>query len=388
MQVLARTSSKGTAYTAAQVVSTLLAPASVRQWVFDWLYPDGRYQGDLTKFIDNTTIPRITHDTTAMVKRTLYYDIRSTLSQFQINPLKDLCRVHMQLLMADGGWVDFVLGTFAFQPPMKRITKQRTHQVFTATDMGQLLIDGSFTSTYTLKAGLTISQCISAIITSLGSQFPFTWVVPDQGKVLPNDHVYDAGSSRLSALWDICGAFNYVPPFFDELGIMRTQPIPDYSQVIPSFTFDLIGTSVGRTPLIEQKDVSKAFNQCLVVVERSSPTPVSFSTLYQNTNPASEISIPSWHAKLGPIIRDPTIVDLPTATARAAAEIRQAARIYDSIPVLTSVWPASQDNDVYGLQYNAADEGVQSNNFLETGWIMECRHDGLTTHLLQKIIAV
>lgn len=387
MQALSRVSTKGTSYTQAQVLAVLLGPASSRQWTFDWLYPDGRYQGDLTRFVDNNTIPRITHDSTSMVQRTLYFDIRSTLSVFQVNPLRDLVRAHFQLLMPDGGFVDWVLGTFMLQPPLKRIGKQRTHQVFTACDMGQILIDGAFTGTFTLKAGQTITQCVASIFSGLVTAFPFQWIIPDLGTKLLGDLVFEAGKSRLQALWDVCAAFNYQPPSFDEFGVLRTIPVPDYAAVQPAYTFDMIGTSIGRTPMMEQKDVSKSFNQCLVIVERSSP-PASFTAFYQNVNPLSEVSIPSWgHAKMGPVIRDSSIVDIPTAYSRAQTEVRAAARVYDSLPVLTSTWPASQNLDVYGLIYNAADEGVQSNLFLETRWTMECRHDGLTTHELQKIIS-
>ncbi len=387
MQLLGRTSSKGTVYTQTQVVAQLFGPAVAEQWIFDWLGPDGRYNGDFTPYLDDATVPTITHDSTASIKRTLTFNIRSVQAVLaNVSPLTDLVRVHYQLYMPDGGTIDFVVGTFILMPPKKEI-KVKTNQTFQASDLSQLLVDGAFTSTFPIRAGASVGVAASAIVSSLNSQFPFQYIIPDTGKVLQSDLVWDPGVSRLQALNDVMAAFNYLPIFVDEFGRIRSSPVPDFSLVTPSFTFDLMNTSAGMIPISEQKDLSQAFNQSLVIVERTSPVPATFYVLAQNTSPLSEISIPRWHAKMGPVIRDSKIVDIQTAFARATAEVQQAARIYDPVVVNTLPWPVSQDLDVYKLFYSTADEGVHSDLFLELGWIMQCVPAGQTTHNLQKIIA-
>lgn len=383
MQPLGRTSSKGTVYTAAQVAALLFAPALQETWKFDWLYPDGRYQGDFTKFLDNQLPPRITHDATRAMKRDLTFNIRS--SGLAINPLQDLVRVHYQVTSPDGGFIDFVVGTFALLPPKKEV-KVKTNQTFQCADLSQLLIDGAFTGTFSLKAGNTIGTAVLAVVSSLGGPFPFQYSIPDTGRVLVSDLVWEAGVSRLQALNDIMASFSYLPIFFDAFGVLKSAPLPDYSTAQSTFTFDLMNTSAGKIPVSEQKDLSMAFNQCVVVVERSNPTPVSISQLAQNTSVLSEVSIPRWHPKMGPIIRDSTIIDSVVAGQRALYELQKAARIYDPITVQTLPWPVSEDLDYYSLFYNTSDEGVQFNKFLELGWTMECLAGGAgSTHTFQKV---
>lgn len=388
MQLLNRTSSLGTNYTKDQVVAQLFGPAISEQWVFDWLGPDGRYLGDFTKYLDDALTPKVIHDVRQSMKRSLIFNVRSIAALSGVNPLQDLVRVHYQLKMPDGGWVDFTVGTFALLPPKKEI-KVKTNQTFQCADLSQLLIDGAFTSTFTMRAGNAVGPAATAIVSSLRSQYPFQFILPDAtGKVLASDLVWEAGTSRLQALNDVMAAFNYAPVFIDEIGQIRSYPLPDWSQAANSYTFDLMNTSAGKIPVSEQKDLSKAFNQCLVVVERGSPTPATFAVLAQNTNPASEVSINRWHAKMGPVIRDPKIVDLVTAVARARYEVQAAARVYDPIIVQTLSWPVSQDLDVYGLFYNTADEGVQYGKFLELRWEMECVPGGTTTHELQRVFGI
>lgn len=375
----------GGPYTAAQVLAQLIIPVRAEQWRFDRLSAAGRYVGDLTPFVDKATnIPQVDHDTTKDVKRSLQITLRGDSG---LVSLSDLVRAVYLLPMPDGGVVQFSLGTFTFMPNEDDVFPGVTWRQLQMTDPGQLLVDGTFLSTYTVAQGTSYVAAIRGIIANLGSPTPLqVSIIPDSGQVLPAALSWDAGTSRLKAVNDLLEAVNYYPAWWNDL-VLTSSPIPDYSTVTTTVTMD--ATQVGspiRLPHRRKPDMTKVFNQALVRVEDPRKTPPTYG-FYQNINPASPVSVKAWHAKTF-TETNPKMADTATADARAKFLVQMAAMMYQPAEVDTIAWPISQDNDVYRIIYSSPDDGKQNNLFLETRWTMKCAPGEITTHELTQITPV
>lgn len=383
MQALGHTSTLGNVYTDAQVAARLILNTGAERWLFDRLDASFNYLSDLTPFVSYTQPPKITHDATAAVKRKIKLTIRGDAP---LNPLSDLIRVHYQLMMAPNDFLDWALGTFVMLPPAKTISKGLTWGTIDGTDLSQLLVDGAFANSFSVMSGQTVVGGVKAIVQSLGGKTPIQVQIPDSGQTFPASFALaQPGETRLQAINKCLQAINYYDAWFDELGVMRSSPIPDYTTITPSFTFDTtLNAEQVKTPITQSIDMSNAYNQVLLLIEDPRRTPIY--VLYQNIRPDSPVSIPNWHPKLK-LIRDSSIVDVASAYARAQTYAQQAARVYSKILINTWPWPLSQNYDVYQLIYSTAEEGLSSFPYLEEKWEHECKTGGNTSHTFSRIVA-
>lgn len=115
---------------------------------------------------------------------------------------------------------------------------------------------------------------------------------------------------------------------------------------------------------------------------QSSNTPVY--AYYENKSSSSPISLVNWHPRLN-TVSDSTITDQATAYARAVFEAQKSAMAYGQSSISTMPWPFSQSYDVYGLWFQAADEGLQQANYFEQGWLHRCQTGQPTDHTFQRI---
>lgn len=381
MQPLGRTSTAGTVYSATQVSGYLTAGNATERWVFDRLSAAGVYLSDLTPYVDLGKPPVIAHDAAAATHRTLRLQVRGDAP---LNYLQDLIRVHYQLLAPDGGWLDFPLGTFVTTPPDKQISQAVTWGQLHLSDLSQLLIDASFSYSFAVKAGTNYISAINQVVQSYGGPTPIVVRMLDPGLTVPAALTWDAGVTRLKAVTDLLAGINYNAPWFDELGFLRSEPVPDYNVVAASFTFDSTqGASILKDSAQSRVDLTRSFNQVSVLVE--DPRRNRFYVTYSNTDPASAISLVNWHPKTK-LIRDSRLVDATRAQARAKAEIQNAARIYAPITFRSFPWPASQNLDVYGITFATAGEALSANRYLETRWTMTCATGADTLHEVTQIV--
>jgi len=372
----------GTVYSDAQVLAQLTNDAAKEQWIFDRLLANGVYASDLTPYVRWSPAPTITHDITSAVGRRLRMVVRGDAP---LAILSDLIRPHYQIRMSAGDWVDWALGTFTLVPNLRDIAVAQTWIQLEGYDLGQLLVDGAFSSSTGFPAGTSYLAAINSIVASLGGNTTIPVLMADSGKTLPAALTWEYGKTRLSAINDLLTAQAYDPLWFDEVGRLRSEPIPDYNVVAPTYNFD--GTNVLTSVIVEtigdRPDISRAYNQVLVVAEDPRRPPIS--ALYQNNKPNDPVSIVNWHPKLL-VIRMSSIADQATALAYARAKAQEAARYYFNLQIKTQAWPVSQNRDVYRVVYQTAQEGLQNWLYLEMGWEMKCGTGELTSHSLQRIL--
>ena len=225
---------------------------------------------------------------------------------------------------------------------------------------------------------------VQSLVAGASILTPIPVVIPDPGIVLPAAIGWQYGESPLKAINDLLAALNYFSAALDESGTLRSRPIPDWNQAVPTFTFDATqGAATVAAPINMRPDFSRAFNVAVVVIE--DPRRPALSMTVVNMRGDSPISVPNWHSKTQ-VIRDSRVVDAPTAYAVGLSAIQEAARIYNPLIVDTLPWPGSQDNDIYRLVYSNPDEGTVAANYVETRWTHRCAAGAKTTHTLTRIV--
>lgn len=381
MQLLSGVSSLGTTYSAAQVLSQLLAPSARESYVFYQYDYSRRFKADLSPLVNVGSTPAIEHDTTRAVKRTLGF---TTRGDAQFSQLRDLIQPRYRLFMPDGGYVEWPLGLFTVLPPSQSITSAQTWLQFQLPEVTQLLVDASFTTTYTAAAGASYIATIRDIVSTADLPTTLPVQIVDPGTTIPATLTWEYGTSRLQAINDLLDAISYFPLWSDENGTLRSSEIPDWNTVTPSATFDATKPQTTiAIDLSETADISQAYNQVLVVGE--DPRRNVVTGFYENTNPESQVSTVNWHPKLQ-VIKDSSVPDTSTALRKAKAAAQQAARIYTELQMNTLAWPVSQDHDVYEVTYQSTDTGLVTGPYVEIGWTVHAATGGFTLHRLTRIV--
>jgi hypothetical protein len=360
----------------------MTATAARERWIFDQLNSSLQWLGDLTPFVDDASPAEVDHDATRAVRRTLKMRVAGNAP---LTPLHDLIRPHYQLLMPDGGYVDFVLGTFALLPSGKTVTEGATWIDIQGADVSQLLADAGFLVSTGLPAGTGVIAGLQSLIASYSGLTPIPVRIIDPGTLLPASIGWEYGNNPLKAANDLLAALNFMSAAADELGSLYSYPIPDWNTASPVFTIDMTAGAghMVTTPIVEQPDFSKAFNVALVLIE--DPRRPTISCAVFNSRSDSPISTVNWHTKTQ-VIRDSRVIDLTTAQAVGLSALQEAARVYSPLVINTLPWPASQDQDVYRLVYSTPDEGLVAANFIETRWTHRCKAGAATTHTLAKVV--
>lgn len=381
-----RTSTAGTIYTAAQVQAALTAPTRRETFVWDRLDQAGRPLDDLTPFVDTDTPPVITYDTTLAVKRSIAIRFKGDVPLYKggVLSLNNQIRGHHRIQMLDGGWVDFTMGTFVVLPAGGPTSPSRTWHDLGGFDYGQLLLDYNFQDTVSVPAGISAVNAVASLLSIPGARTALKMVIPDLGTPLAMPITWDPGMSRLKAINDVLAAVNYFPAWFDAMGVMRSGPIPDWNTVSPVFTFDSTQGSILWAPFTQTVDWAQAGNIQDVYVE--DPRRPAFRVTYVNVNPLSPISIQNYHPKSLPPIKDSNIPDVASAARRAKSACQAAARLFQTTPMPTSIWPLSEDQDIYGVAFTDHDDGPQRLAVVEMGSTTTCQAGGGTMHTFTQLV--
>lgn len=385
MQQLARVSDKGTVYTDDQVTGFLIAQTNQERWLFDQLDAGLNYKNDISPFVDyDKASPKIVHDASSVVPRSLTLAVRGDSPLNEQDFLSDIIRVRYQLKAPDGGWLEWLLGHFTLTPFDKDSYSGWEWNTIKSPDFGQLLVDSTFTTAFTVPAKTNYVTAIRSIVIGYGGKttIPINIIATD--KTLPASLSWEIGVPRLQAVNDLLQAINYFPAWFDETGTLTSSPIPDYNTVLPTFTFDTTQKfSTIMSPLQSRPDISKAYNIIIVIGEDARHTAIY--ARYENSNPSDPISTAKFHPKTS-VVRDSKIADIPTAQARARTEAQAASRIFGKLSISSFPWAVSQNKDVYRFIYNSSTQGLQSDLYLETKWEHTCGAGKPTIHQFEKII--
>lgn len=375
----------GTTYSADQVYAMMLTSRQ-ETFSFDWLNQDGVYQGDLSPYIVEQSAV-LSHDAAAALSRSLTF--RTLGKPAALNPLSDRIRVHYLLRAPDGGWLDWTLATLLLNPPRKSISEAYSLYDWTATDIGDLLVQDKFQDSFSLAGGTDALQGVRGILGSLIGPQPLLLAVSNRPLNLRDSIAWDRGKSKLAAIDDLLDAVGFRWLWFDEQSRARTVDLPDYNLEVAPWTWDATAgqSVVVSAPLTEEPDMSNVCNVCVAVGEDPrAHTPIVAT--YENSRPDSPVSTTRLRRRLVQTIQDTKLATYDAAMARAREVVQRGARIYAKFTVETFGWPAWADGgyQLIHLPYYARDEGTVDANYLVSGWSWPLVAGGTTTHTLQRVV--
>lgn len=385
MQILGpRTSSLGTLYNSAQVLALLQAPIATETTAFERVTLGGS-QGEFTHYVDLMSAS-VDHDTTRLVPRTLQVRIRQDAGLDWYN---DQVRAWNRITSPDGGYVDFLLGTFVPVAPAREVDDAQVWRSVTMADATQILNDTEIATAFGVTANADlVATAVGIIQQAVPGAMIFS--VPTSTRV-PVPFTWSDGTTLIQIVNDLLKAIAYTPIWCDETSAFRIEPLGNYAQQQPDFLFDLTQPTTSQaslsngSPMQENIDTTQGYN--VVEMKGEDPRRNTIVATYENQSPYDPISTLNFRTKLE-VITDSTVADLNTAYTRARFEAQYRSRMHRPFLMDTVSWPLSQHLDVYAVAMNDVDDGPTLQTYLESAWTKDLAPGGLTTHTLQRLFVI
>jgi hypothetical protein len=363
-------------YTPAAISAAL--SASARTW--DFRYERLDLSATLVVPIDVTGASVANAALAEKMKRTF----RGSLSpDAGFDYASDRLRVYARLLMPDGGWNEWPLGTFLLSTSetARRSTTPRETVPVSGFDLLQVLEEDSVTDRYVVAAGANYVTAIATVLASAG--FP-THLVVDTAKTLPAPLEWEPGVAKLKIVNDLLAAVGYTSLSMDALGVPEAAPYeaPDVAPLLWSYALDT--ASLVRPGTVSQLDLFNVPNVIVGVV--SQPDRPTLRSVATNTDPTSPLSTVRRGRNIVKIL-DPQLVanavDQATLDAIVARALAETTQQYETVEFSTGIMPIHGDGDVVTFDYGS---GV--NRYRETSWEIDLRAGGVMKHSARRVVLV
>lgn len=363
-------------YAQAEVVAALRA--SARTW--DFRYERLDRNNALIGSID-VADAKVTHAALAdKIKRTF---AGSLTPDANFDYLSDRLRVYARLLMTDGAWNEWLLGTFllASSSTARRASMPRQTVPVTGFDLLQVLEEDSVTDRYVVAAGTNYVTAITTVLTAAGFA---TNTVAATTLVTPAAVEWEPGTSRLKIVNDLLAAINYETLSMDPYGnpTANVYEAPDVANVLWAYALD--SASLVRPGTMSELDLFNVPNVIVGYVSQPDrPTLRSVATNADPTNPLSTVRRGRNIVKVLDANDTRDVADQTTLDAKVARALAETTQQYETIEFATGLMPQHDDSDVVTFDYGA---GV--NRYRETGWEMELRAGGTMKHTARRVVLI
>lgn len=362
-------------YFQTEIKAALQSP--VREWAFRY----ERLIGGTNVEDEIVTSCTVKHSDLADIKRTCDVVLRAD-SEF--DPLVDLFRPYVQLRMADGGWHEWLMGTFFLQSSTRKTTASAGNRLSPRGGMdGTLrLQDDKMLDRFVVPAGEPYTDAVKELLLEVG--LPTTSVTGSLA-VLPAAMEWEPGTTRLQVLNDLLAAINYRAIRFNAAGQPVATPYVDPSTAPVLWRYDRGSTSsVMRPDGDVEFDLFEVPNRWIGYV--SKPETVPLRSVLSNDNPFDPLSTVGRGRAIVEVIDTARIGDAPTqeildaAVARAAQEDRSR---YETITFDTALMPIHDAGDVCEVE---TDDGLF--RYRETEWVLPMYVGASMSHTMRRAVAL
>lgn len=309
------------------------------------------------------TAPKLTHDTTATIKRQLNIQL-GTRDTATVDPVSQ----RLSPYMVFPGGREMPLGKYMFS--------SAELEQYTSGDLGRYtLTDEMFLVDQQLTKGITgYNTGIPALISMVLDGLPIVFELETAPYI--SSESWGFGSSRGQVLETLAISGSYFSPWFNNYGIMRFIRAFNASDRICDFDFDS-GNKVMRQGIVKGNNVLSAPNTFIVTSNSSSEG---------NTAPIIGIArvaptAPNSVEKRGFQIVSQQSLQV-TNNAQAAAVAYGLAQRQSTLENVTLITPPDPRHDGYNvIRWNRS-------NWLELAWDMTLVEGGTMTHRLRKTYGV
>lgn len=360
-------------YTDAEIAAALVAPA--RRWSF-------RYERVTSTTTDLTVIDCSVayNDLADGVQRTCAVRLPDG-SPFNI--LTDRFRPWARLLMPDGGWQEWCLGTFYLSTDTRRkaVAAGAGTQPLQGWDSTQLTLqDDKITDRFVAAAGASVVGTVRTILTD--HQMSLT-AMPSSTVTLPGALEWEPGTTWRKIINDLLTSVNYRPLTSTPLGLPTTQAYVDPQTAGVLWAYRLDASSVVRRGIDVTLDLFNVPNRWVAYV--SEPDRAPLRSVYTNATIGDPLST---------VGRGRTIVDvlnpqntqavdqttLDQLVLRAAQDARSA---FERVEFSTGLMPIFSGGDVVTLDLGDGPARYRSHT-----WEIELRAGGDMRHEMRRVVAL
>lgn len=363
-------------YTQAAINDALRATA--RTW--DFRYERVNNSGQVVGPIE-VTGAKVAHAALAdKVKRTFTGAISPDAT---VDFLSDRLRAYVRLLMPDGAWNEWALGTFLLTTSQtaRRATAPRTAVPVTGFDLLQVLAEDSVTDRYVVASGVNYVTAITTVLTSAGF---LSNTVAATTKTLPAALEWEPGTSKLAIVNALLAAINYETLSMDPLGnpTASAYEAPDAAAVLWAYGLD--SASLVRPGTFSALDLFNVPNVVVGYVSHPDRTPLR--SVATNSSPTSPLSTVRRGRSIVRILDPQTVQDVAdqaTLDAKVSQALAESTQQYETIEFATGIMPQHDDADVVTFDY-----GLGANRYRETAWEIEMKAGGVMKHTARRVVLV
>ena len=169
--------------------------------------------------------------------REIYGTATLEIEDSNIDYVSDRVRLVYEVLLPNGEWHTFNLGTFLFNLPNRIKEGEMIRVHVDCFDKLIILQQDFFDQSYVVPAGSNIVEKVEEIIASTGE---IKINIEPSAETLISDKVWQLGTDKLTIVNDLLQMINYLPLWVDEYGYYRSikYQAPEKRTVIWEFTDD------------------------------------------------------------------------------------------------------------------------------------------------------
>jgi hypothetical protein len=377
-------------YTAAEQAAALIAPA--RRWAYryDVVTKDGTVKGQLEAIDASVSL----NDLADGPKRTC--SLTLTLTEL-FEPLSDRVRAHALLAMPDGGWCEWVLGTFHLNIAATSWATAAGPTTLDGQDSLIVLVEDKFDTRYRVAKNANYRTAVVAILNGAG--FAKTNIATTSD-TLPADMEWEPGTSKLEAINALLDEAGFRDLTMDATGVPTAAQYVKPAQAPVVWTYTVDASSVVQPGVDVTLDLDEVPNKWIAFV--SEPDRPVIRSAYVNSDPNSILSTVSRGRTIvevldtsnvkpkGPkhgskkhkqqVIRAATQAILDDKVQQAAED---ASGQYEFADFSTGLMPFHGSGDVALIDY-----GSGTLRYRETEWSATLAPGGAMTHKFRRVVTV
>ena len=202
--------------------------------------------------LDGITSAKISYGEFRTIKRSATFDLNE-YNQREINYLSDQIQPWFTLHMPDGGVVEWSLGIFLLESPIKETTGKVNTRNIGAYDKTIIVEQDKFTRGFFIEKGTNYVTAVTRILNTAG--ITKITITPTH-LTLPSDREYRLGTKKHLAINELLREINYTSLWIDETGFARSQPYITPAARDVTFVYDTTKNSIVSPTFTERLDIT------------------------------------------------------------------------------------------------------------------------------------
>jgi hypothetical protein len=355
---------------------------SVRYQLLDKALNSIGANDDISAYVEPNA--KIEHNTGNSVHRSLSLTYHEN-NAVDFNTLHHNVKVYLRWHKPDKSLLlEVPVGVFTVILPDRNVQKRGTVWTLQMLDLTAIISQCAFLNTYGIAQGSSYVSLVGSIlsasdlpasytgytgpsagITPAGLDFASAGIplsrlqlIPHSTILTPTSLLANPGDNVLAFCDSLLKGANFYDLWADEVGNIRTSPIPYYAGQNPGTSWSYSNDAASSTikGYVQQKlsqATSDLANVVKILSNNNGTSPISSQRM--NLSPNSAISIPNWGRAVTKVIQDDKIPDQASCDFRCYVELQKAATLAEQVTLTTAINPFFQDHDFIALNITDSD---------------------------------